>query len=258
MFDQEYPATSQMAFVSSNPNSFIKGVAVLRARKRDVVGAGPLIIGADPAGPGGDRFAIAKRRGLRVSDVIWRNKIGTAEAYHWCKEVILFERPARFNVDAGGIGAAVLSLLREDDDIPKGVVRGINFGARSQAKMANPEKAGPKNRRAEMWQRSKKWLDLEEGVDIPDLDVIQEDATGVRLKRNLTNDIQLESKEEMRDRGVRSPDLWDAVALTFASTTHIKDYEDEAPKDPKYGNVVNTKPKSERIYQGGGANGWMS
>jgi hypothetical protein len=256
LFDQEYPATAQMAFVNSNLKSYIKGISVLRARKREVTGAGPLVMGADPAGPGGDRFSIAGRRGYAVPFLEWRNKVGAAEAYHWCKDVILKERPARFNVDAGGIGSNVLSLLRGDEDIPPGVVRGINFGGRSQAKLANPDKPGPKNRRAEMWKRSKDWLEGEEGVSIPDLDVLQADATGVQLKPNLTNDIQLESKEDMRSRGIRSPDLWDSIALTFASTTHISDYED-AKVEKVYGSedARKTRPPA---FNRSGPHGWMS
>lgn len=257
LFDQEYPATAQMAFVNSNVKSFIPGLDVLRARKRNIRGAGPLIMGADPAGPGGDRFAIAGRRGHEVEYLKWRNKIGTAEAYHWCKEVILKYQPARFNVDAGGIGAAVLSLLREDEDIPKNVVKGINFGAKSQHKHAQPLKPGPKNRRAEMWLRSKDWLQGDEPVSIPDLDKLQADATGCQLKSNLTNDIQLESKEDMRARGVRSPDLWDAIVLTFASTILINNYVDKPKLKVEYGDV----DKRVSVYNAPritGRNGWMA
>lgn len=257
LFDQEYPATAQMAFVNSSIRSFIPGLDVLRARKRtSVVGAGPLIMGADPAGPGGDRFSIAGRRGHDIPFLEWRNKIGTSEAYHWCKKLILDMEPARFNIDAGGIGAAVLSLLREDDDIPKGVVRGINFGAKSQHKHANPDKPGPKNRRAEMWLRSKEWLQSDEPVSLPDLDVLQADASGCQLKSNLTNDIQLESKEDMRSRGVRSPDLWDSIVLTFASTVLIKNYVDKPKPKVEYGNVEK-RARITKVTQNLGRNGWM-
>lgn len=259
MFDQEYPATAQMAFVTSGEASFIPALPVLRARKREnIEGAGPLIMGADPAGPGGDRFAICGRRGHTVEFLEWRNKIGTAEAYQWCKSVILEHGPARFFVDAGGIGAAVLSLLRGDEDIPKGVVKGVNFGSPSQAKLANPKKPGPKNRRAEMWSRLKEWLTGEEPVSIPDLDVLQADITGPRLKHNLTNDIQLETKEAMRERQVRSPDLGDSLALTFASLTFIKDYIPRKPKKP-YGNPdANKEPARSLHAPRRGGNGWMS
>lgn len=258
LFDQEYPATAQMAFVNSNTESYIKALPVLRARKRQgVIAAGPLIMGADPAGPGGDRFSICGRRGHAVEYLKWRNKIGTAEAFHWCKDVILEHKPARFFIDAGGIGAAVLSLLRGDDDIPKGVVVGVNFGTPSQAKRARPHMPGPKNRRAEMWQRSKTWLDGEEPVSIPDLDVLQADATAPKLKRNLTNDIQLESKEDMRARGVRSPDLWDSLVLTFASLAFIKDYVDKPPHKPHCGDI-DSGPKPVTRPMSAGRNGWMS
>ncbi len=259
LFDQEYPATAQMAFVNSNSDSYITALPVLRARKRkDIEAGGPLIMGADPAGPGGDRFSIAGRRGHAMVYLEYRNKVGAADAYHWCKDVILEERPARFYVDAGGIGANVLSLLRNDEDIPKGVVRGVNFGARSQSKMAKPNAPGPKNRRAEMWMRSKEWLeDAEEPVSIFDLDKLQADATASRLKKNLTNDILLESKEDMRARGVRSPDLGDSFALTFASNMLITNYEEAKPNKVAYGNV--DKPiKTRNMSAPTGSNGWMA
>jgi len=264
LFDQEYPATAQMAFVNSQTDSYLEALPVLRARKRkDIVAAGPLIMGADPAGPGGDRFSIAGRRGHAMTYLKWRNKIGTADAFHWCKDVILEHLPARFYVDAGGIGAAVLSLLRGDGDIPKGVVRGVNFGARSQHKMAKPDAPGPKNRRAEMWTRSKDWLeDPDEPVSVFDLDKLQRDATAPQLKKNLTNDILLESKQDMRARGVKSPDLWDSFALTFASNVLIKNWHE--PETPAaYGNPdMQTERQivqrqTLNLPASTGSNGWM-
>lgn len=264
LFDQEYPATAAMAFVNSNADSYIDALPVLRARKREgVVPGGPLIMGADPAGPGGDRFAICGRRGLAMTYLKWRNKIGTADAFHWCKDIILEHKPARFFVDAGGIGAAVLSLLKNDEDIPKGVVRGVNFGSPSQAKRAKPDKPGPKNRRSEMWQRSKQWLSNDDELcSVFDIDKLQADATAPQLKRNLTNDILLEGKEDMRARGVRSPDLWDAFVLTFASLSHISNYHED--KNPiNYGNVEARARRAKETRQtfaqpeGSGSNGWM-
>ncbi|NJL72964.1 MAG: hypothetical protein HC888_16145, partial [Candidatus Competibacteraceae bacterium] len=63
LFRQEYPATAAEAFQTSDDSTFIKPASVLRARKRtDIEAAGPLIMGGDPAGAGGDRFAVAFRR----------------------------------------------------------------------------------------------------------------------------------------------------------------------------------------------------
>lgn len=256
VFDQEYPATAQMAFINSAVKSYIPALAVLRARKAEAVAAGPLIMGVDPAGPGGDRFSICGRRGHAVEFLEWRNKLEHAEAYHWCKEVILEHKPARFNVDAGGIGAAVISLLRNDDTLPVGVVHGVNFGSKAQGKMARPDVPGPKNRRAEMWTRMKDWLEGEEPVSVPDLDVLQADITAPQLKPTLTNDILLESKEEMRSRGVRSPDLGDSLALTFASLSYIKNYVDKTKPKPEYG-APDKRPNADFGVEIRSNDGWM-
>ncbi len=249
-FDQEYPATAQTAFSNTDDNVFIKARPVLQARKRTVEGAGPLIMGADPAGPGGDRFAICGRRGYSVEYLDWRNKLETSEAYHWCKSLIIEHNPARFYVDGGGIGASIFSLLLHDEELRDnypGVIRKVNFGARSQFKDINPTKAGPKNRRAEMWNRMREWLlDTEVPPSIPDLDVLQADITSPRLKPNITNDIQLESKEDMRSRRVRSPDLADALALTFASSTIITDWEEKKPGTDKFGNPDAVRKNGKR------------
>jgi hypothetical protein len=77
-------------------------------------------------------------------------------------------------------------------------------------------RAGPLNRRAEMWMKSKEWLEEPAGVQIPDSDNLQADACGPSYKYDSLTPLQLEKKEDMRRRGVASPDEWDAVALTFA------------------------------------------
>jgi hypothetical protein len=53
-------------------------------------------------------------------------------------------------------------------------------------------------------------------VLIPDSDSLQADACGPAYKYDSHTGLQLESKDQMRARGVPNPDEWDAVALTFA------------------------------------------
>jgi hypothetical protein len=96
--------------------------------------------------------------------------------------------------------------------------------------------AGPANRRAEMWAASRAWLTDEGGADIPDLDALQADACAPGYRRDLHQRLLLEPKDEMKRRGVRSPDLWDAVALTFAEP--VADVEFNAAIElPNYGIV---------------------
>lgn len=55
------------------------------------------------------------------------------------------------------------------------------------------------------------------GGSIPDLDSLQADACAPGYKYDINQRLILESKDDMRRRGVRSPDKWDAIALTFAA-----------------------------------------
>jgi hypothetical protein len=61
--------------------------------------------------------------------------------------------------------------------------------------------------------------------DIPDLDSLHADACGPGYSYDMNRRLLLESKERMRSRGIRSPDEWDAVVLTFAEPV-----KDPAPR----------------------------
>lgn len=259
-FMQEYPATVEEAFAASEKATFIDPIIVLRARKRKVIGGGPLIIGVDPAGAGGDRFSVAFRRGGKCEKVIYRDKIDAPEALAWLKQIIDDEKPARMFIDSGGLGHPLISMLKSAGPKYADIVRGINFGAKSQHKMAySATRAGPKNRRAEMWDRLRRWLMSEEGVQIPDDDALQADITAPWVKNDLNNDLLLSSKEEMKAKGIRSPDLGDALALTFAESVYVE--EDTKNKAHM---VVESAMGSVAVSTGniskfsGNAQGWMS
>src|SRR5262249_19754022 len=68
-FVQEYPLTSAEAFIAAQFDSFIPAELILRARKEEIVAAGPLVIGVDPAGMGADATAIAWRQGSCITKV---------------------------------------------------------------------------------------------------------------------------------------------------------------------------------------------
>jgi len=95
------------------------------------------------------------------------------------------------------------------------LVTAVNFGS---APLEPPrlEGGGPLNRRAEMWLKSREWLQDAAGASIPDDDALQADACGPSYRYDSHTRVAIEKNEDMRRRGVPSPDLWDAVALTFA------------------------------------------
>jgi hypothetical protein len=219
LFKQEYPATAAEAFQMSGHDSFIKPALVAQARKNVRDESGPLIIGFDPARFGDDGSAMARRRGRKVSKVERRYKLTTMEGAGWVKQVIDTEKPARVFIDVGGLGVGIYDRLVEMDYGE--IVSPVNFGGAplEPPKLDDDGKeigGGPANRRAEMWMNSRDWLEQEGGADIPDSDPLQADACGPGYKYDSNSRIQLEKKEDMRRRGVPSPDEWDAVALTFA------------------------------------------
>lgn len=215
-FRQEYPIDVTEAFAAADVDAFIPPALVLRARKREMEDPdAPLIIGVDPAGAGGDRFAVSFRRGDKILAVIFRQKLEHDEAVAWLSLIIDEHQPNRMCIDRGSMGQNIISSLRNLNQHYADVVKGIDFGGTSRAKQANPKRAGPWNRRAEMYGDFKEWLN--QGGSIPDDDDLASDISAAKQKWRANNDWLLESKTEMKARGIRSCDLSDACALTFAT-----------------------------------------
>ncbi len=227
LFKQEYPATAAEAFQMSGHDSYIPPALVAKARKAVCEAFGPLVIGFDPAWMGADRASMAFRKGRVLLKVESKSKLDTMQAAGWCKHVIDTHSPARLFLDVGGVGAGVYDRLKE---MGYGyIVRAINFGS-SPLEPERPDGGGPLNRRAEMWMKSKEWLEDPAGAQIPDSDSLQADACGPSYKWDSSTRLVLEKKEDMRRRDVPSPDEWDAVALTFAEPV-APDWDDEDDDD---------------------------
>jgi hypothetical protein len=245
-FRREYPAAPGEAWTAPpGMEPFIGSQNVTRARKRTGVQAvGPLILGVDPASNGGDRFAVAARRGNVVMWVEYRNRIDSLEGTAWIRQLIDDLNPARVCIDAGNIGQAIITNLKSIGPKYATLVRGVNFGGTSQAKLAMPKIPGPGNRRAEMWQRLQDWLNSPEPAKLPDMEALQTDITAPKLVPKLNNDFLLESKVEMKKRGVRSPDLADSVALTFAFNEFFTDAQLQDKQAAQFGSGehLQTKP----------------
>lgn len=215
LFMQEYPATAAEAFVSTGHDSFIPAAAVLKARKATKEPFGPLVIGVDPKREGKDRFAIAWRQGRKLIKVESdASPIDTLRAASKLKEIIDRDKPKKVFIDVGGNGGGIYDVLASwgyGD-----VVIVVNFGSAPihppQKDMDGRPMAGPANRRAEMWSLSRDWLEDEGGADIPDSDGLQSDACSPGYRRDTNQRVLLTAKSDM----ARSPDEWDAVALTFA------------------------------------------
>lgn len=245
LFKQEYPATATEAFEFTGHDGFISAEVVLAARKATREGIGPLVVGVDPARFGNDRFSVAWRQGRKVHKVESRTNLGTVQAIGWLQDIIDHDRPRRVFIDTGGGGDRIYDMLCSYGDHYAKVLRLVAFGGSPQQPVrVIPDKerahgikrAGPKNRRAEMWQRLKDWLEQVGGADIPDSDLLQADICAPGYSYDaVTQQLILESKEHMRDvRKVRSPDEGDAVALTFAEPVNESMDDRDAPRLPEW------------------------
>jgi hypothetical protein len=229
-FRQEYPIDVTEAFAAADIEGvFIKPSYVLKARKRfGEIPDAPLIIGVDPAGNGGDRFAVAFRRGDCIFRVDVRNKLEHNEAVAFLAAIIDEWKPNRMCIDRGSMGQNIISSLRALNKHYAEVVKGIDFGGTSKAKLANPKRAGPWNIRAEIYGKLRDFLI--EGGSIPDDDDLATDMSGPKIKYRANNDWLLESKTDMKGRGLRSSDLSDACALTFAVTEFFDTWSKPRPQ----------------------------
>jgi hypothetical protein len=170
----------------------------------------PRIIGVDVARFGDDRSCIVKRQGLAVFEpLIYKGVDNMWLAGQVSREIDDFEPDAVF-VDAGR-GEGVIDRLRQlsplrDRKVP---IIEVNFGGSA----ANATLY--RNKRTEMWFGIKEWL--EAGGCIPKNKRLIQDLVLPTYHFDAANRHVLESKDDMKTRAGFSPDIGDALALTFAA-----------------------------------------
>jgi hypothetical protein len=217
LFSQEYPLVASEAFIRANFDSFIPADLVLRARKEQIEPYGDLIVGIDPAGTGTDFTAVAWRRGHCITKIEKQHNLDTMQTTGWINRIITNDKPARVNIDVGGLGVGIYDRLLEQGH-SQSLINAVNFGGKPVEPPPLDETGKPgggaANRRAEMWGNLK--TALQGRFSIPDRDSLQADLVGVGYKYNSVGQLVLESKQDLRRRGVPSPDEGDAVALCFS------------------------------------------
>lgn len=214
LFDQEYPAEPALAFGKVKGDPFITADLVSRAQRPglQIEPRGPRIMGVDPAEYGDDTSAIVLRHGRKAfglapdGKVLRYSKLAPMDLVG--RVAILADKlkPDAINVDATGVGSGVCDRLRELG-YP---VNRIMFGS----KPARDELYVLK--RDEIWGELKVWLE-DTPCELPVDDSLAGDLCAPQYSYDSSRRLRLESKEQMRKRGVKSPDAGDALALTFAT-----------------------------------------
>ena len=203
----QFPAQSVKQFISGADVDAAFG-RHLRAEQYNFA---PVILTCDPAWEGDDALVIGKRQGLRFdilatmpkndNDVEVAAKLADLEDQHEASAVF---------IDAGygtGIVSAGKAMGRKH-------WRLVWFSGES------PD-PGCLNLRAYMWKQGRDWM--KEGGAIPEDQELYDDLIGPETVARLDGKIQLESKKDMKARGLPSPNKADALMLSFAFPVRMRE-----------------------------------
>jgi hypothetical protein len=195
-------------FALADDDTLIPAELVDGAISRDISinSSEPLVFGLDVARFGSDRTALVKRKGNVVIEVKSWGGLDTMQVVGAIVNEAKLDRPDEICVDTIGLGSGVADRLRE-----LGMnVRDVNV-AESSAMNPNANKL-----RDELWLAVKEWL-ATKSVKLPADDQLRHELVAPRYTFTSSGKVQVESKDSMRKRGMRSPDLADALCLSFAS-----------------------------------------
>lgn len=196
-----FPSASDLQFISTE----IADKAQKQVYKLGQFEHLPVIIGVDPAWTGSDSLEIVMRQGYYMKSLASIPK--NDDDWHMAQLIAQFED--EYKADAVfidmGYGTGIYSIGKQLGR----KWRLIEFGGKSNDPVYL-------NMRAYMWGQMKEWL--REGGSIPPNDqALYDDIVGPEAIIDKNGHIQLESKKDMKDRGLPSPNKGDALALTFAA-----------------------------------------
>jgi hypothetical protein len=202
-----FPRTGEMEFISA------EDVAAAAARETDSHPHDALVIGVDVARYGANESVIWFRKGRDARSIppVRMRGASVVQLASKVSEVCQTYRVDGVFIDGGGVGGGVVDNVRAlhihcfD----------VQFGSKAEAVGFAWGTEGERyaNKRAEMWGSLRSWLKT---GSIPHESDLMAQLVGPTYTYNLKNEILLEKKEEMMKRGLDSPDLADALALTFA------------------------------------------
>jgi Phage terminase large subunit. len=209
-------------FPKAEPDVFISLDIVEAAIMRELEDDGDLEIGVDVARYGDDETVIAPRVGPRLIDLKTYSKQDTMKTAGWvittAKDLMneLQKQRCVVKIDDDGIGGGVTDRVREvvqEEGLNIHVVDCHNGGA-----------PGDKEHYEDWGAES--WASIRDHLQDGDIQLIDDDDLVGQLttrKYTITSKgrIRLETKKEMKKRGLHSPDRADAVVLAFAPSNII-------------------------------------
>jgi hypothetical protein len=208
-------------FPTAGALQFIDTALVEEAMQREVMPLpnDPLIVGVDVARFGDDSSVIYARRGMDAKSILPIEVRGTS--IDRLEDMVLnfcMQHPVDvIFIDGTGIGGGVVDHLLNRHMLPVEDVQfaGKAINATSQIKYAQM--------RSMMWGNMRDALRY---MAIPARPDLRDQLTSPEFDYNLKGELQLEKKSDMKKRGLASPDIADALALTFARPVFPRAYGD--------------------------------
>lgn len=203
------------SYTASVANAFIPGELVQAASRKgpmDIMPFGPILMGIDVARFGDDSSSISLRQGRVLLRQINFRGADVVDVAGRAKEVYREQmgEVAQIAVDTIGIGSGVADILRRDfGDLVVDVNSSLRMGDGQNY-----------NLRAKMWREMREWL--KGGASIPNDNELVTDLTALQYGFK-GGELLLESKQDAKKRGIKSPDRADSLALTFAYPVQKKD-----------------------------------
>jgi hypothetical protein len=210
---------------------------VRTARELRLKGSGKRIGGGDVGG-GSDLSVLVVKQGPRVEMPISWSDPDVINTGGYFAELCSKHRVELLNFDVFGIGSGVMATLKR---IPGVRANGVNVGQPPTERVWLDGKSSREkflNLKAELWwlvrdalQKTAEhvaWMEsggkrgrqhpLDELVSLPEDDVLCSQLSSVRWFRTPAGKIQIETKDQLQKRGVKSPDRADALVLAYAPT----------------------------------------
>jgi hypothetical protein len=214
----QFPRVGTMQFIGSD----LVDMARFNEIPDDAYVGLQIVMAVDVARYGDDKTVISLRQGRKLIDQLKFRELNTMEVAATVAGVINAHKRAGAGigavfVDEVGVGAGVVDRLRM---LGYDII-GVNGGSKPA------DEKTYYNKRAEMWGRMREWI--RDGAEItrddPDL---RSALIGIQYGFDDKERTRLERKQDMKKRGLSSPDEGDSLAMTFAEALgdmHVKQFE---------------------------------
>lgn len=223
----------QIDYFASKENVVIPNAWVRAAVGLSLDVLGHRMAGLDIADEGKDLNVLTVRRGPVVIDIKdWAYGNTTQTAYR-TRDYCSINKVKHLNYDADGVGAGVGGTLKSHEKLDF-TISGVRGGGGVQDEFLKEFNRNAKdvfkNKRAQGWWELRRRFEktyeyvnkladhpLVELISIPDHPTLISQLSQPTWRFDEAGRIVIESKQHMRDRGVKSPDFADSLVYSFAN-----------------------------------------